>query len=79
MSAPRVALITGVTGQDGSYLTDFLLSKGYIVHGIKRRASSFNHVRLEHLLDKPNPEIAGRFFLHYGDLLDYNSLVTLMK
>lgn len=50
MAAPKVALITGVTGQDGSYLTEFLLEKGYIVHGMKRRASSYNHPRLEHVL-----------------------------
>ena len=74
---PKVALITGVTGQDGSYLSDLLLAKGYIVHGIKRRASSYNHSRLEHLLE--NHPHSDRFFLHYGDLLDYTSLTSILQ
>ena len=60
----RVALITGVTGQDGSYLAEFLLEKGYIVHGIKRRASSFNTERIDHLYQGPH-EKSRKFFLHY--------------
>ena len=72
---PRRALITGVTGQDGSYLAEFLLSKGYEVHGIVRRASSFNRGRVDHLYaDEHLPST--RFFLHYGDLTDDSSLVT---
>src|SRR6204780_3851455 len=70
MSEPRrKALITGITGQDGSYLTEFLLDKGYQVHGIIRRSSSFNTGRLEHIYRDPHdPEV--RLFLHYGDLVD---------
>ena len=69
---PR-ALITGITGQDGSYLAEFLLAKGYEVHGLKRRSSSFNTDRVDHLYaDLHHPE--GRFFLHYGDLADSSSL-----
>src|SRR5712672_3322110 len=71
------ALITGVTGQDGSYLTELLLSKGYEVHGLKRRASSFNTDRLDHIyLDFH--EVDARLFLHYGDLTDGSSLATLL-
>ena len=63
----KTALITGITGQDGSYLAEFLLEKGYEVHGIKRRASSFNTDRIDHIFE--DPEInQGRFHLHYGDL-----------
>ena len=65
----KVALITGVTGQDGAYLAELLLEKGYIVHGIKRRSSSFNTQRIDHLYQDPhsaNPQ----FILHYGDLTD---------
>lgn len=73
----KVALITGISGQDGSYLADFLLSKGYEVHGIIRRSSSFNTGRLEHLMQDSN--IYNRtLFLHYGDLTDYNSLYSLI-
>ena len=72
---PRRALITGVTGQDGSYLAELLLSKGYEVHGVVRRASSFNRGRIDHLYaDEHLPST--RFFLHYGDLTDASSLVT---
>jgi len=72
---PRRALITGIAGQDGSYLAEFLLSKGYEVHGIVRRASSFNRARIDHLYaDEHLPST--RFFLHYGDLTDDSSLVT---
>jgi GDPmannose 4,6-dehydratase len=74
----KVALVTGVCGQDGSYLVDFLLSKGYEVHGIIRRSSSFNTARLEHLIQ--NPEVYNKtVFLHYGDLTDYNSLYSIIS
>ncbi|NDV62299.1 GDP-mannose 4,6-dehydratase [Puniceicoccales bacterium CK1056] len=74
----RVALITGITGQDGSYLTEQLLEKGYIVHGMVRRSSSFNWGRIEHL--NLDPEIGGkRLFLHYGDLTDSSNLNRLLE
>jgi len=69
----KTALITGITGQDGSYLAEFLLEKGYIVHGIKRRASSFNTQRVEHICQDPHIEHAN-FKLHYGDLSDTSNL-----
>ena len=72
-TAPKTALITGITGQDGSYLAEFLLEKGYIVHGIKRRASSFNTQRVDHIYQDPHIENA-RFKLHYGDLSDSSNL-----
>jgi GDPmannose 4,6-dehydratase len=73
----KVALITGICGQDGSYLTDLLLSKGYEVHGIIRRSSSFNTERLEHHIN--NPEVYNKsLFLHYGDLTDFNSLLGIL-
>jgi GDPmannose 4,6-dehydratase len=72
------ALITGVTGQDGSYLAALLLEKGYEVHGIRRRSSSFNTGRIDHLIQDPHTE-GCRFFLHYGDVTDYNSLVRTMQ
>jgi len=71
--ALKRALITGVTGQDGSYLAELLLQKGYEVHGIKRRSSSFNTGRIDHLIQDPHAE-GCRFFLHYGDVTDYSSL-----
>jgi GDPmannose 4,6-dehydratase len=72
------ALITGVTGQDGTYLAEFLLQRGYEVHGIKRRASSFNTQRIDHLIQ--DPHAAGRrFFLHYGDMTDSSSLVCVIE
>lgn len=74
----KVALITGVTGQDGAYLAEFLLGKGYIVHGIKRRASSFNTARIDHLYHDPH-EKGVRFFLHHGDLTDSSNLVRLIQ
>jgi GDPmannose 4,6-dehydratase len=74
----RVAFVTGVTGQDGSYLVELLLSMGYEVHGIKRRASSYNHLRLEHILSSKYPN-ADKFNLHYGDVLDFAGLVTLLS
>src|SRR5208283_5336906 len=72
-----IALITGATGQDGSYLTEFLLSKGYEVHGVKRRASSLNTVRLDHIYQDVH-ETGARFFLHYADLTDGSSLAALL-
>ncbi len=74
----KKALITGVTGQDGAYLAEFLLNKGYIVHGIKRRASLFNTDRIDHLYQDPHdPE--QRFVLHYGDLTDASNLVRIIQ
>lgn len=74
----KVALITGVTGQDGAYLAEFLLSKGYIVHGIKRRASLFNTTRIDHLYCDPHLE-GVRFFLHHGDLTDSSNLIRIIQ
>lgn len=74
----RTALITGVSGQDGSYLAEFLLEKGYVVHGIKRRASSFNTQRLDHIFEDPHIENA-RFKLHYGDLTDASNLIRIVQ
>ena len=75
---PKVALITGITGQDGSYLAEFLLEKGYIVHGIKRRASSFNTQRIDHIYQDPHVEHAN-FKLHYGDLSDTSNLIRIVQ
>lgn len=72
------ALITGVTGQDGSYLAALLLEKGYEVHGIRRRSSSFNTGRIDHLIQDPHTE-GCRFFLHYGDVTDYSSLIRTIQ
>lgn len=74
----KVALITGITGQDGSYLAEFLLKKGYEVHGIKRRSSSFNTERVDHIYQDPH-ETDPQFFLHYGDLTDTSNLVRLIS
>ncbi len=74
----RIALITGITGQDGAYLTEFLLKKGYEVHGIKRRASSFNTNRVDHLYQDPH-ESERNFILHYGDLTDATNLIRIMQ
>jgi GDPmannose 4,6-dehydratase len=74
----KVALITGITGQDGSYLAEFLLAKGYIVHGVKRRSSSFNTGRIDHLYQDPH-EADTKFFLHYGDLTDATNLIRLVQ
>ncbi len=74
----KTALITGITGQDGSYLAEFLLEKGYIVHGIKRRASSFNTQRVDHIYQDPHVDNA-RFKLHYGDLTDTSNLVRIIQ
>ena len=76
--ADKVALITGVTGQDGAYLARLLLAKGYVVHGVKRRSSSFNTARLDDLYVDPR-EHETRFFLHYGDLTDATNLIRIMQ
>ncbi len=76
--AKKVALITGVTGQDGAYLAEFLLKKGYEVHGIKRRASSFNTGRIDHLYQDPHVE-ARNFILHYGDMTDSSNLIRIVQ
>lgn len=74
----KVALITGITGQDGAYLAEFLLNKGYIVHGVKRRSSLFNTDRIDHLYKDPH-EPNTRFFLHYGDLTDSTALIRIIQ
>lgn len=74
----KVALITGITGQDGSYLADFLLNKGYIVQGIKRRASFFNTTRIDHLYKDPHEDGVG-FFLHHGDLNDTSNITRIIQ
>lgn len=76
--ANRVALITGATGQDGAYLAELLLAKGYVVHGIKRRSSSFNTARVDHLYRDPHGS-GVRFFLHYGDMTDATNLIRLIQ
>ncbi len=74
----KVALITGVTGQDGAYLSEFLLKKGYLVHGIKRRSSLFNTDRIDHLYQDPHVEDQN-FYLHYGDLTDSSNLIRIIQ
>ena len=74
----KIALITGVTGQDGAYLAEFLLDKGYEVHGIKRRTSLFNTDRIDHLYQDPHEE-KRRFFLHHGDMTDSMSLTRVVQ
>lgn len=74
----KVAFITGVTGQDGAYLSEFLLKKGYVVHGLKRRSSQFNTERIDHLYQDPHIENRN-FFLHYGDMTDSTNLIRLIK
>src|SRR5436853_2545011 len=74
----KVALITGATGQDGAYLAEFLLGKGYMVHGIKRRASSFNSERVDHLYHDPHEQNV-RFTLHYGDMTDATNLIRIIQ
>jgi GDPmannose 4,6-dehydratase len=76
--AKRVALITGVTGQDGAYLAELLLNRRYIVHGIKRRSSSFNTGRVDHLYQDPH-EVGQRFILHYGDMTDATNLIRIVQ
>lgn len=74
----KVALITGITGQDGAYLAEFLLKKGYMVHGIKRRSSLFNTDRIDHLYQDPHVPNAN-FKLHYGDLTDSTNLIRIIQ
>ena len=74
----KIALITGITGQDGSYLAELLISKGYIVHGVKRRSSSFNTTRIDHLIQDPHEQDA-KLFLHYGDLTDSSGLIRIIQ
>ena len=78
MGKKKIALITGITGQDGSYLAEFLIEKGYQVHGIKRRSSSFNTKRIDHLYEDPHNENR-KFILHYGDLTDSTNLIRIIK
>jgi len=78
MNRPKVALITGITGQDGAYLAEFLLDKGYVVHGIKRRTSLFNTKRIDHLYQDPHVSDR-RFILHHGDMTDSSSLVHITE
>ena len=74
----KVALITGVTGQDGAYLAEFLINKGYIVHGVRRRTSLFNTDRINHLYRDPH-EIGSNLVLHYGDMTDATSLLRIVE
>jgi GDPmannose 4,6-dehydratase len=74
----KIALITGITGQDGSYLAELLLEKGYTVHGIIRRSSSFNTARIDHLYKDRHLASSGRFVLHYGDMTDSGCLCALI-
>src|SRR6201982_383410 len=74
----RVALITGVTGQDGAYLAEFLLNKGYEVHGLRRRTSLFNPARIDHLYKDPHERDA-RPILHHGDMTDSSSLIRILQ
>jgi GDPmannose 4,6-dehydratase len=74
----KKALITGITGQDGSYLAEFLLNKGYEVHGIKRRSSLINTARIDHLYQEPHVRNL-RFILHHGDLTDATSLIRIIQ
>ena len=76
--ADKIALITGITGQDGAYLAEFLLSKGYVVHGAKRRSSSFNTGRVDHLYSDPHLEDT-RMFFHWGDMTDSTNLIRLVQ
>jgi GDPmannose 4,6-dehydratase len=78
MMTQKVALITGITGQDGSYLAEFLLEKGYMVHGIKRRSSSINTERIDHIYEDPHVKDA-QFKLHYGDLTDTSNLIRIVQ
>jgi len=78
MTKKKVALITGVTGQDGSYLAEFLIEKGYEVHGIKRRSSSFNTSRIDHIYQDPHNRDTN-FYLHYGDMTDSSNLIRLLR
>ena len=73
----KIALITGITGQDGSYLAELLLDKGYEVHGLRRRVSLFNTQRIDHILE--NKKFSNSFFLHYGDMTDTSSIINVIK
>src|SRR5262249_55522848 len=77
-SSGKVALITGVTGQDGAYLAEFLLARGYVVHGIKRRSSSFNTERIDPLIHDPH-EAGVSFHLHYGDVTDATNIIRIVQ
>jgi GDPmannose 4,6-dehydratase len=77
-SKPKTALLTGTTGQDGAYLAEFLLAKGYVVHGLKRRSSSFNTERIDHLYQDPHKSDVS-FILHYGDLTDATNLIRIVQ
>src|ERR1700752_4681541 len=77
-SSGKVALITGATGQDGAYLAEFLLAKGYVVHGVKRRSSSFNTQRVDHLMHDPH-ETGVSFQLHYGDVTDATNIIRIVQ
>ena len=74
----KIALIFGVTGQDGSYLADYLLKKNYVVHGVKRRSSSLNTSRIDHIYQDPH-EVKKNFILHYGDVTDSSSVSQIIK
>ena len=74
----KTALITGITGQDGAYLAELLLAKDYVVHGTKRRSSSFNTARVDHLYVDPHVP-RSRFFMHYGDLTDATNLIRIIQ
>ena len=78
MTNGRTALISGVTGQDGAYLAEFLLKKGYVVHGLKRRSSSFNTARVDHLYQDPH-EGEPRFSMHFSDITDATSLIRIIQ
>ena len=75
----KIALITGITGQDGSYLAEFLLNKGYEVHGVKRRTSIINTSRIDHLYQEPSIDSNRSFFLHYGDMTDSSSIYRIIN
>jgi len=77
-STPKTALITGITGQDGAYLSEFLLDKDYVVHGVKRRTSLFNTDRIDHLMEG-EPGHSGRYILHHGDMTDSSSLLRILQ
>src|SRR6201993_4085479 len=77
-SSRKSALIAGVTGQDGAYLAEFLLSKGYVVHGVKRRSSSFNTERIDHLIHDPHEEGVS-FHMHYGDVTDATNIICIVQ
>src|ERR1035438_4934564 len=74
----KIALITGITGQDGAYLADLLLNKGYFVHGIKRRSSSFNTARIDHIYQDPHT-MDNHFQIHYGDMTDSTNLIRIIQ